>query len=98
MPIIYVCQVAETCQLAIERINWLHSTEENKENSGNGNVCYTSVDPAPPSESKNVEELRLILLNEQLPLFLRYRAMFALRNDGSEDAVSALVAGYYFFL
>lgn len=54
---------------------------------------YFSVDPAPPAVRKNVSELRSILLDESLPLFERYRAMFALRNLGSEEAVLALGDG-----
>lgn len=34
--------------------------------------------------------LRTTLLDESLPLFRRYRAMFALRNEGSDAAVLAL--------
>jgi deoxyhypusine monooxygenase len=66
---------------------------------------YTSVDPAPPTSSllagksgtatlSSVEELRAKLLDTQLPLFERYRAMFALRNIGSPSAVDALAAGF----
>ncbi len=66
---------------------------------------YTSVDPAPPISSllagksgnatlSSVDELRLKLLDTQLPLFERYRAMFALRNIGSPSAVDALAAGF----
>jgi len=42
----------------------------------------------------SVEELRPKLLDTQLPLFERYRAMFALRNIGSPAAVDALAAGF----
>ena len=66
---------------------------------------YTSVDPAPPTSGllagrvgpatdSSVEELRSKLLDTQLPLFERYRAMFALRNIGSPTAVDALAAGF----
>jgi deoxyhypusine monooxygenase len=66
---------------------------------------YTSVDPAPATSSllagksgsataSSVEELRLKILDTQLPLFERYRAMFALRNIGSPSAVDALAAGF----
>ena len=65
---------------------------------------YTSVDPAPPSSglllgktklgTASVEELRDKLLDQQLPLFERYRAMFALRNIGTPAAVDALAAGF----
>lgn len=51
------------------------------------------MDPAPPAVSKSVSELRSDLLNESLPLFERYRAMFALRNLGNEEAVLALGDG-----
>jgi deoxyhypusine monooxygenase len=42
----------------------------------------------------SVEELRSKLLDTQLPLFERYRAMFALRNIGTHAAVDALAAGF----
>lgn len=54
---------------------------------------YCSVDPAPPAARKSVPELRSALLDESLPLFDRYRAMFALRNLGTEEAVLALGDG-----
>ncbi|KAG5851448.1 hypothetical protein ANANG_G00093550 [Anguilla anguilla] len=58
-----VVEVAETCQLAVRRLE------------------------------KGVAELRAQLLDEALPLFERYRAMFALRNLGTEEAVLALGDG-----
>lgn len=54
---------------------------------------YCSVDPAPPAVRKSVPDLRCTLLDESLPLFERYRAMFALRNLGNEEAVLALGDG-----
>lgn len=45
-------------------------------------------------KESSVEELRSKLLDTQLPLFERYRAMFALRNIGSPVAVDALAAGF----
>ncbi|KAI6027688.1 hypothetical protein PISMIDRAFT_30955 [Pisolithus microcarpus 441] len=69
--------------------------------------CYTSVDPAPPSskllsgaqrsedlDNAIVYTLRSTLLDTGLPLFERYRAMFALRNIGTPTAVDALAAGF----
>jgi deoxyhypusine monooxygenase len=68
---------------------------------------YTSVDPAPPASSllrdkaskssesdAAVPDLRKTLLDPSLPLFQRYRAMFALRNIGSAAAVDALADGF----
>lgn len=83
--------MAETCQLAVRRLEWLHGAENRSE--GTAENPYCSVDPAPPAARKSVPELRLALLDESLPLFERYRAMFALRNHGSEEAVLALAAG-----
>ncbi|XP_072261067.1 deoxyhypusine hydroxylase [Pyxicephalus adspersus] len=83
-----VIEVAETCQLAIQRIEWL----QNNPDAPNNNP-YLSVDPAPPSTEIDIPSLRDALLNEKLPLFERYRAMFALRNIGGQEAVLALTDG-----
>lgn len=81
-------QVAETCQLAVRRLEWL---QNNKEKGGTS--PYLSVDPAPPAEETDVAKLREILLDESQELFDRYRAMFALRNVGGQAAVLALAEG-----
>lgn len=83
-------EVAETCQLAVRRLEWLQSGAEKQLEDTSP---YSSVDPAPPAVTTSPSELRDILLNESLPLFERYRAMFALRNLGSEEAVLALADG-----
>ncbi|XP_070817541.1 deoxyhypusine hydroxylase [Chaetodon trifascialis] len=88
-----VIEVAETCQLAVHRLEWLQSGGEKLLDDGSTDNPYCSVDPAPPAVTKSVSELRSILLNESLPLFERYRAMFALRNLGNEEAVLALGDG-----
>lgn len=87
-------QVAETCQLAVRRLEWLQSRGENqREEESTDKNPFCSVDPAPPAVKKSVSELRVTLLDESLPLFERYRAMFALRNIGNEEAVLALGDG-----
>lgn len=83
-----VIEVAETCQLAVARLQWLQSGQVQEDSSP-----YASVDPAPPAPTKSASELRDVLLNESLPLFDRYRAMFALRNLGTEEAALALADG-----
>jgi deoxyhypusine monooxygenase len=69
---------------------------------------FATIDPAPASSSHSplasanhtsksttpVAELQTILMNTSLTLFDRYRAMFALRNDGGEQAVLALATGF----
>lgn len=87
-------EVAETCQLAVERINWLLDDRKRSdiENSLKENP-YCSVDPAPAAKQKDTAELRKNLLDENLPLFERYRAMFALRNKSDDASVKALADG-----
>jgi len=80
-----VIEVAETCQLALQRMDWF------EKNTSNDSVSpFNSVDPTPPSEEKDVARLRAVLLDEDESLFERYRAMFTLRNINSDESVSAL--------
>lgn len=56
---------------------------------------YLSVDPAPPDRKDvSTDELKRRLMDESLPLFDRYRAMFSLRNRNTEEAVLALAEGF----
>ena len=80
--------MAETCQLAVERLRWLQKEETDL--SANP---YKSVDPAPPAKDKDIANLRNVLIDEKLSLFERYRAMFSLRNIGGPKAAEALVDG-----
>lgn len=84
-----VVEVAETCQLAIRRLEWL------QQHPGEATCVgpYLSVDPAPPAAEGDVGRLRETLLDEAQPLFERYRAMFALRNVGGKEAALALAEG-----
>ncbi|XP_058393560.1 deoxyhypusine hydroxylase isoform X2 [Diceros bicornis minor] len=84
-----VVEVAETCQLAVRRLEWLQQRGGEPAPVG----PYLSVDPAPPAEERDVGRLREVLLDEARPLFDRYRAMFALRNAGGEEAALALAEG-----
>jgi deoxyhypusine monooxygenase len=56
---------------------------------------YASVDPAPPSQETDVTVLKQMLLDEDLNLFDRYRAMFTLRNLNTPESVLALGEGLY---
>jgi deoxyhypusine monooxygenase len=113
-------EVAQTCQLALQRIQHYASVaraaEETSDESGNvgpprasvesigndhsiwnrpaseragqgasmdGASPYLSVDPAPAAPaSAPSAQLRSVLLDEDAPIFERYRALFALRNRG----------------
>ncbi|THH14139.1 hypothetical protein EW146_g6162 [Bondarzewia mesenterica] len=101
--------VRETCEIALARIQWDHSEEGQRHQSSHSQdfQIYTSIDPAPPTSGllagtpkpkhlpeAKIAELRNQLLDTKLPLFERYRAMFALRNVGTAEAVDALAAGF----
>lgn len=84
-----VLEVAETCQMALQRIQYLkdHPDATNEESP------YFSVDPAPAlPASTPTEKLREVLLDENERMFDRYAALFALRNKGGPEAVAALGA------
>jgi deoxyhypusine monooxygenase len=49
---------------------------------------------APPAGRPSVAELRARLLDRNLAMFQRMRAVFALRNRGGPDAVEALAAAF----
>ncbi|XP_002154724.4 deoxyhypusine hydroxylase [Hydra vulgaris] len=82
-----IVEIAETCDIAIDRIKWLQTQQSEPSNS------YHSVDPAPPMEIKSTSELADILLNEKKKLFERYSAMFSLRDKGGDSEVLALCKG-----
>lgn len=131
--------VKETCEIAIDRIEWQNGEGRKEERLKKRLVpplfffcsdsfvvvlyfdrkcsqlltcaiClshsdFASVDPAPPmpldKEEQTVEELGKTLMDTSLPLFRRYRAMFALRDLASPPdlptavpAVHALAKGF----
>lgn len=77
--------VRETCEIAVERIEWEHSDARRSEQLKKSD--FASIDPAPPiahtTTNSNICELTRTLLDTSLPLFKRYRAMFALRDLAS---------------
>ncbi|OJD34832.1 deoxyhypusine hydroxylase [Diplodia corticola] len=94
--------ITETCDIAVARIEWEHSAERQAEKLKQSD--FTSIDPAPPmpqeSQKPSIEELEKAYLDTKLPLFKRYRAMFALRDLASPPdlptavpAVNALAKG-----
>ncbi|KAL4132436.1 hypothetical protein QTP88_009587 [Uroleucon formosanum] len=78
-----VVELAETCQLALGRL-LLPKNEANIEN------IYGSIDPAPPSKIKSIEELEQVLTDENESLFNRYKAMFSLRDIASPESITIL--------
>lgn len=95
--------ITETCEIAIDRIEWANSNKSKQEKLRPSD--FASVDPAPPmpqdQAEQEVEALEKDLMNTEAPLFLRYRAMFALRDLASPPdlptavpAVLALAKGF----
>ncbi|KAH7424756.1 hypothetical protein KP509_11G022400 [Ceratopteris richardii] len=78
-------EVKETCSLALRRI-------EQAQSVNNIESRFLTVDPAMPATITSIQELRKMLLDETLEMYDRYTALFALRNDGGEDAVKALIS------
>ena len=80
--------MAQTCQLALQRIQYHNQHDSPAEQDESR---YLSVDPTPAAPSSTpADELRSTLLDEKARIFDRYGAMFALRNKGGKEAVSAL--------
>ncbi|GME21874.1 putative heat repeat protein [Neofusicoccum parvum] len=94
--------ITETCDIAVARIEWEHSKERQAEKLRQSD--FASIDPAPPmpqeSQQPSIDELEQALMDTKLPLFKRYRAMFALRDLASPPdlptavpAINALAKG-----
>ena len=89
--------VGETWELALELNKW---NEETKIGETEGldlkSLKHTTNDPAPPYNPENninyksVEWLKKLLLDPKEPIFERYRAMFTLREIGTEESCEAL--------
>lgn len=86
--------VAQTCELAIARIEW-ESSEVSKEELLQKSA-FASIDPAPPTAGKesNIEKLQRTLNDQTVPLFERYRTMFRLRDIATPAAIDALASGF----
>lgn len=83
-------EVAETCQLALQRIRW---NMENKDRPIKKR--FNSVDPTPTSveHPMGMEELEKVLLDPERKLFDRYRAMFTLRDMMTDESATVLAKG-----
>ncbi|UNI21558.1 Deoxyhypusine monooxygenase [Purpureocillium takamizusanense] len=93
--------VKETCEIAIDRVEWENSPERLQEQLRQSD--FASIDPAPPmpESERSVGDLEMVLMDVEQPLFKRYRAMFALRDLASPPdcptavpAVLALAQGF----
>lgn len=92
-------EVSETCQIAIDRIKFFQSKSKCAEDvaMSKHQSIHFSVDPAPPCTfaSRSAQDLRKQFLDSALPLFERYRALFALREKGDTESVQAITDGLF---
>ena len=51
---------------------------------------YQSIDPAPPLNLHNIDDIGEIILNENLSFFARYAAIFCARDIGSKESIMVL--------
>ncbi|CAI8614297.1 unnamed protein product [Vicia faba] len=85
-------EVRETCELALQRILNLKDAATMDDSTAPGVSPFKSVDPAAPATScSSVNQLRELLLDEEKGMYERYAALFALRNDGGNKAVAAII-------
>lgn len=77
-------EVAETCELAIRQIEWIN-------NNLDSDIPMYHGDAAPASNETDIGNLADVLLDQSTPTWDQFRAMFALRNIGTQDAQDILV-------
>ncbi|GLT42327.1 hypothetical protein SLA2020_163310 [Shorea laevis] len=85
-------EVRETCELALQRIEGLKTSSSDDKSSIEEKSPFMSVDPATPASScSSADKLREVLLDEERGMYERYTALFALRNQGGEEGISAII-------
>ncbi|GAV61574.1 HEAT_2 domain-containing protein [Cephalotus follicularis] len=84
-------EVRETCELALKRIEDVKTAGSALGLSMEEKSPFLSVDPAAPIAYSSVDKLREVLLDEEERMYERYAALFALRNHGGCEAVSAII-------
>lgn len=80
-------ELAETCELAVTRLQYLKNGGTEPKN------IYNSTDPAPPSKETDVTALKRQFFDENESIYERYRAMFALRDINTDESVRILNEG-----
>jgi deoxyhypusine monooxygenase len=88
-------ELSDTCRLSLNVMEWRVKGSPGVDPVGCACMLnpYSSVDPAPPNplhDKLSYEELGDLLCDSERDIFDRYRAMFSLRNRGSEPAVKQL--------
>jgi deoxyhypusine monooxygenase len=88
--------IKETCEISVENINWMKSTNYGETEGLNKlNLKYHTNDPSPPFNFTNekysdIQKIKKIMHDEKETLFNRYRALFTLREFNNDEAVQVL--------
>ena len=90
-------EVADTAAIAVDKMrSRRRALQQQHEEEGGADAApaskFASLDPAPPLPSTSIPHLQSVLCDSSLSLYERYRAMFTLRNIGSDEAIHALSA------
>ncbi|KRX46865.1 Deoxyhypusine hydroxylase [Trichinella murrelli] len=93
-----ILKIAQTCELALQRIEWINSSPEVCLSNGD-----TTIEPVPPHPEHlrqllSIENLEMILLDCTAKLWDRYQALFTLKHIGTEEAISSICKGIYLFM
>lgn len=80
--------VSETCAVALEKLEEMGGTELEAS-------PYGSHDPSPAEAEKEMSALERQYLDESRSIYQRYKALFALRNIGTKEAVDCIAKGFY---
>ncbi|KAI9085478.1 hypothetical protein K1719_032545 [Acacia pycnantha] len=85
-------EVRETCEMALQRIEHLKDSDGSHELSMSTHHLLSLLTPAAPAASCSyVDQLRKVLLDEEKGMYERYASLFALRNNGGNEAVAAII-------
>lgn len=86
------CREAET---EVRYTDTTFSAQEPRQDTNTNPSDFSSIDPAPPlaqlASLPSIPTLQSTLLNTTLPLFARYRAMFALRDLASPPSLPTAI-------
>jgi deoxyhypusine monooxygenase len=86
-------EVAETCELALRRINDQAAASEKDKDNNKSESQFNTVDPTLVSkevQERAVTELEAVALDESVDMHDRYEAIFAIRNKGGSVAIDLL--------
>lgn len=90
-----VQELAETCQLALDRMEYYKDDSKAGHDKESLSI-YNTIDPTPAyTDTTDLAKLHSVYLDSAERLFFRYMALFALRNIGSSEAIAIICKGLF---